>query len=217
MKKLLFISTMLLLRGLQMSAQNPTVTHNSLSLAVGPNSFYQYPVSILALHTFLSGIGYTVGADYSRDIGHNIYGKLGVRYHTWHSKDRLGPLQWPSENQNGQYVYDPTLDHYIDTKYTDRTWQVSATAGWNSAPGKLQWRTGLEVGVMFFSKGNNAGYEKPRATVGLTGGPEWVINPKMHFFVQPGGQIAFQKTARNGVDQGIFISLQCETGVRYFF
>ena len=217
MKKLLLVLFLLLRLAVPISAQSPTVYQNSLSLAVAPNVYFQFPLEILSIHTFVPSIGYTVGLDYSRNIGQKIYGKLGIRYHTWYYKDRLGPLQWPSENQNGQYVYDPTLDHYLDTKVKDHGWQVSVAAGWHSKPGRWQWRTGLELGAIFFAKSNNVGFEKPRATVGFVGGPECSFNPRTHFFVQPGGQISFKKTAKNGVDQGFFLSFQWETGVRYQF
>lgn len=208
MKKLLFFAFILVSFSQIVWGQEKQPL-NSVSIVAAPNWYFQLRGHLIGGPTIEPSTGYTVGFDFARKIAGNWQFKLGLRYNHWNSVRTSDFLIWPSEFDTGQYVYDPSLPHYIKIKLTDKTWQVLAGVRWLGKPKVFRSYLDFEFGLT-----NRAGYNTEiYPTIGAGWGMEW--KPGRHFgiFAQPGARFIFN----TGQFDYKYLPLHVEMGGRYHF
>ena len=208
MKKLLLLAFILVSFAQKTLAQEKQQV-NSVSIVAAPNWYIQLRGKQIGGPDLQPSIGYTVGFDFARKIAGNWQFKLGLRYNHWKFVSKSDFLIWPSEYATGQYVYDPSLPHYIERTLTDKTWQILAGARWLGKPKVFRSYADFEFGLTSLTVDNKQIYP----TLGAGWGMEW--KPGSHFgiFAEPGARFIFN-TGEFGYK---FLPLHLEMGGRYHF
>lgn len=208
MKKLLLFFVILASFSAKAVAQEKQAA-NSASLVAAPTWFIELPGRQIEGASYERVNGYALGFDFARRIEGRWQFKLGFRHSRWQSVTKSGFLMWPSEYSTGVYVYDPTLPHYLETKATEKAWQILAGVRWSGKQKVVRPYVDFEFGMMDFARIDNRIYP----TVGVGCGIEW--KPSAHFgvFAQPGARFVF------GYDEfGYeFLPFHLEMGGRYHF
>lgn len=188
---------------------------NQLAVSVGINWFEQAPQDLIGAAEHFARPGLTAGIHYARHFSPRWSWTASARFHRLNFKTVSGPLQWPSEWQNGQYVYDPSLPHQLTETHTDRAWQVNAGLRCHSRPAAWQWYGGLTTGLINHISPSGPGGPL-RLTLGLDAGVEWRTGA-FGLFAQPGAQYVFRTLAGNGFRGYRFFIPMLEAGGRYHF
>ena len=216
MKKLLFLAFFFLLFSENVGAQNRKLS-NSISVLVAPNLVYQLPIGPLKNNKYDPGLGYNFGLDYTRKFSKSWHYGIGLRYNCWKSSTAIGDLTYESEWATGVYVYDPTLQHKIVFKHTDKSWQLLTGAGFHSKPKLWRWNANLELGLTMFTKGTMGGTNVTRLTTGISLGLERVLNHRFHLFMEPGTRFVFNKLKKSDFAGNRFLVYHLETGLGFSF
>lgn len=193
---------------------------NSLAVIIGPNWFQQFPGDFAASNDFSPRIGYTVGAEYSAELSPHWHLKAGLRYNELNYKFLAGPLTWPSEYSTGQYVYDPTLPHYITTKESDHALQYLIGLRWISKPKTWRFYIDAESGLTDYIERENEQKDAWRLTIGAGFGVSWYAQSgKISIFAQPIARLVFQDFGSEFFTYHGYRALvsTVETGARYHF
>jgi hypothetical protein len=134
----------------------------------------------------------------------------------------IGPLTWPSEFSTGQYVYDPTLPRYINSKGSDFVCQYSV--GIRRLSKRAIWRYYMDAEMGFTSATNNVGFQemplgKMIPTLGVGFGLALQLpNPDIHIFAQPAVRYVFQSLQNDiFLNRFHFLKPVVELGARRYF
>ena len=190
---------------------------HSISITLGPSAI-SYLTDDVEQSLSKSPMGYALGLDLAHNLRPQWQLKLGLRYCLWQVPNMTGPYQWPSEQSNGVYQYDPSIAHYLITDYTQQDLiQLLPGIRWQSKAEEFRWIAGVEAGISAFLK-NSAGIStKMHPTAGLSLGAEWTVQPNLHVFAQPGGRLIFRDPANNNTPESHLLNLQVELGARLGF
>lgn len=213
MKKLLLFA--LVFSTARLAAQNPSPP-NSLAVFGGPNWFQQFSGGIVGSAELNARMGYTVGVEYTRRFSPRWQWTTGFRFHRLNFMTESGPLTWPSEWQNGQYVYDSSLPHFITTKGGDRAWQLLGGIRRAGKSRAWSWYGGLEAGMTGYIPESGSPRGPVRLTVGALAGVEWRPR-RFGVFVQPAARYVFQRFGRNEFQGFRFLIPAVEAGARFHF
>lgn len=198
-------------------AQN-TDPQNTIAVVAGPNWFQHISDGFDGGGAYGARIGYTVGLEYTINITSNWYLKAGVRYNEFNFTVTSGPLTWPSEFSTGQYVYDPSLPHYLSSDGTIHSFQYYVGLRLLSKPRPWRMYADIESGLADFIEQEGAPKNKMRLTIGAGFGVEWhPVQRKTSFFAQPLFRYMFQ-SIDNGLSYGYqFLAPAIEAGARVHF
>ena len=199
-------------------AQTNTL-QNSIALVAGPNWFQHLSSDIDGGPDFESRTGYSVGADYTLELSAHWHILAGLRFHELNYTYLAGPLYWPSEYSTGQYVYDPTLPHYINSDESINAVQYLAGIRWLSKPGTWRFYVDAETGLTDYIQQNSVSNDKLKFTLGMGLGVAWQrAQSNTAVFAQPVVRYTFQNFGSDfGQVSYSFLIPAVEAGVRRYF
>lgn len=195
-----------------------TDPQNAVAIVVGPNWFQHASSSLDGGDSYEPRAGYSIGLEYTLDLSTHWQIKASIRYNKYNFEQHIGPLTWPSEFSTGQYVYDPTLPHYLISKESINALQYLAGIRWLGKPRKWRFYADFESGLTDFIEPPTQRNSGMRFTLGAGIGLEWRPGPG-HFsiFTQPTTRYIFQKLGGDFADGYSFLIPTIETGVRTRF
>lgn len=201
-----------------LTAQSLT-PQNSIALVAGPNWFQHLSSDIDGAPDFESRIGYSIGADYTLELSAHWHILAGFRFNELKYTYTAGPLYWPSEYSTGQYVYDPTLPHFINTDESVQALQYLAGIRWLSKPKTWRFYFDAETGLTDYIQQNGIPKDKLKFTLGMGLGLAWQrVKSNTAIFAQPIVRYTFQNFESDfGLARYSFLIPAVEAGVRRYF
>lgn len=216
MKKLITLLP-LVLSPVFLSAQT-TDPQNAVALVVGPNWFQPNNSDIDGGSEFSTGTGYSIGLEYAIDLSTHWQIKAGLRYNEYKYVQRFGPLTWPSEFSTGQYVYDPSLPHYLESTESLNALQYFAGIRWLGKPRRWRFYADFESGLTDFIEQPNERKSGTRFTLGAGIGLDWRPGPgHISVFAQPTSRYIFQDLGDDFSGGYSFLVPTIEVGLRTRF
>lgn len=201
-----------------LTAQSLT-PQNSIALVAGPNWFQHLSSGIDGGADFEERMGYSIGADYTLELSAHWHILAGFRFHELKYTYSAGPLYWPSEYSTGQYIYDPTLPHFINTDVNVQALQYLAGIRWLSKPKTWRFYFDAETGLTDYIEQNSVSKDKLKFTLGLGLGLAWQpAKSNTAVFAQPVVRYIFQSFGSDFYTVGYsFLIPAVEAGVRRYF
>lgn len=195
-----------------------TDPQNGIALVAGPNWFQHASSGFDGGGSYASRAGYSIGLEYTLDLSTHWQVKASIRYNKYNFEHHSGPFTWPSEFSTGQYVYDPTLPHYLTSKGNIDALQYLAGIRWLGKPRKWRIYADFESGLTDFIEQPTERNSGMRFTLGAGIGLEWRPGPgPFSVFIQPVTRYIFEELGGDFRSGYSFLVPSIEAGIRTRF
>lgn len=218
MKKFVFIFLAILSN--QASAQE-TEREHSLALVAGLNWIQPLVSNIDGAPSYDTRTGFSAGVDYTLHLTTRWHLKAGIHYSNCTYDRTVGPLYWPSEYSTGQYVYDPTLPHFVTERINRYAFQY--LLGIRYAGRGTRWRffADAESGITNIEQ-DNVDANSLRLHLGAGAGVSWnAPGDRLAIFMEPVVRFVFPDFRAGSLFEGgndqQFLIPALEAGVRHHF